>query len=104
MNGTSLYDYLRKDLPDSPVSNQLVDKLEARYGHSSSVDANTLLEWLYESLYDLMGWRKRHLEEGNEEAAQNELVSIVITNKAISLLEQLAKNSDPALSTQPDSL
>lgn len=93
MSKPSLYEYLRKDLPDSPISDQLVNKLEEKYGTSPMPDANTLLTWLYESLYDQMGWRKRHIEEGENEKAVQEMASINITSKAISLLEPLAKTA-----------
>lgn len=91
MNGTQLFDLLEQKMTDSEAKNQIIARLKEKYGDGANVTADDLLYWLYESIFSEMGWRKRHIEEGMDVKASEELDQIEAANQAISLLKPYAK-------------
>ncbi len=91
------FKFLSEQLKDEPGASELISKMEARYGSAKSLNADDLLYWLYESIYSSMGWRKHHIEEGQETKASAELDEIEAAEKAVRLLKpyQLHQLSDP---------
>lgn len=91
------FQFLSEKLKNEPGAAELISKMEARYGSAKSLNADDLLYWLYESIYSSMGWRKHHIEEGQDAKASAELDEIEAAEKAVSLLKpyQIHQLSDP---------
>ena len=81
--------YLKENMQNEPGEKMLLEKLSHRFTKEQDLNANDLLYWLYESIYTSMGWRKRHIEEGELAKAAAELDEIEAAGKAVSLLTPL---------------
>lgn len=91
MTKDELFAYLQNGLKEFPGSSELLQKLEAKYGSEANLDAGDLLYWLYESIYDTQGWEKHHIDEGQAMKAAREKEELAVENKAVELLQRLAK-------------
>lgn len=75
---------LQKGLAGLPDAEYVIHKLTERYGNE--VTLQQAQYWLDESTYFLAGWRKKHLDAGEDEKAAQEETKLQAIAKALELI------------------
>ena len=89
------FSWLHQELANDPGADQILEKMENRFGNQDPLSADDLLYWLYESIYSSMGWRKHHLEERDLGKADAELSEIEAASRAVEILKPFQKEVKP---------
>lgn len=87
MNATQLIAMLHEQLDSMPMGKEEIDRLQEKFADDPEASADALAAWLSASIFYTLSWEKKHVQEGENDEAEEERDRTIVASKALDLLK-----------------